>query len=99
MNTETAEIILKTAALIVLPLLAWVASSVFKNIKINEFGEDNKAKRHVLMKLIANLFIYLCLCLIVIAGIFKIFNEQVILLLFVSGLTGLGVKLVTDLKD
>ena len=99
MEPLTWDIILKIAGLVVIIFLALIASSGIRHIKIDHFGSDNDSKRKVLMKLIANLYIFLSLCLILITGIFKMFNEQVILLLFVSGLAGLGVKLIIDLKD
>ena len=51
------------------------------------------------MKLVANIFIFLCLGLILVAGLFKIFNDQVVLLLFISGLGAIGIKIVFDLKN
>lgn len=93
------ETVLKIAGMIALIAFAIIAGNTLKNVKLGEFGSDNESKKKVAMKLVANIFIFLCLGLILVAGFFKIFNEQVILLLFVSGLGALGVKLVFDLKQ
>ena len=92
------ETILKIAGMIALISFAIIAGNTLKNVKLAEFGSDNESKRKVAMKLVANIFIFLCLGLILIAGFFKLFNDQVVLLLFISGLGALGIKLVFDLK-
>ncbi|MBI1770012.1 MAG: hypothetical protein HYR67_16725 [Bacteroidetes bacterium] len=93
-----ADFTLKVGGMITLIILAFIAGNTLKNVKLNEFGDDKPSKMKVAMKLVANIFIFLCLELILIAGIFRLFNDQVVLLLFVSGLAALGVKLVSDLK-
>lgn len=93
------EIILKIAGLLTIIAFAFIAGSTLRKVDLGAFGEDSKSKRIVAMKLVANIFIFLSLGLILIAGIFKIFNDQVTLLLFIAGLGALGIKLVFDLKN
>ena len=92
------DIILKIAGMITMIAFAIIAGSTLRKVDLGAFGSDNESKRIVAMKLVANIFIFLCLGLILIAGFFKIFNDQVTLLLFVAGLGALGIKLVFDLK-
>lgn len=98
MDTISWDIIFKIAGIVAIIFLASIASAIFRHVKLDQFGSDNDSKRKVSMKLIAYLFIFLGICLILIAGIFGLFHEQVNLLLFVSGLTALGIKIVSDLK-
>ena len=93
MEQLTSDIILKTVGMIVMIAFAIIASNTLRNIRLDHIGNDVDSKRKVAMKLVANIFIFLCLGLILIAGLFKIFNDQVILLLFVAGLAALGVNL------
>lgn len=76
-----------------------VAGNTLSKVDLGAFGTDNESKRKVAMKLVANIFIFLCLGLILVAGFFKIFNDQVTLLLFIAGLAALGIKLVSELKQ
>jgi hypothetical protein len=92
------ETILKIAGMITVIAFAFIAGSTLSKIDLGAFGSDNDSKRKVAMKLVANVFIFLSLGLILVAGFFKIFNDQVTLLLFVAGLGALGIKLVFDLK-
>ena len=91
--------ILKIAGMATLVAFAIIAGSTLRKVDLGAFGSDNDSKRKVAMKLVANIFIFLCLGLILIAGFFKIFNDQVTLLLFIAGLGALGIKLVFDLKQ
>lgn len=92
------DIILKIAGMITMIAFAVIAGSTLRKVDLGAFGSDNESKKIVAMKLVANIFIFLCLGLILIAGFFKIFNDQVTLLLFIAGLGALGIKLVFDLK-
>ena len=76
------DIISKIAGMLTVIALAVIAGNTLSKVELGAFGEDNESKRKVAMKLVANVFIFLSLSLIVITGIFKIFNEQVTLLLF-----------------
>jgi hypothetical protein len=99
MEQPNWEIILKIAGLITMIAFAFVAGNTLRKVDLGAFGSDNESKRKVAMKLVANIFIFLCLGLILIGGLFKIFNDQVTLLLFIAGLGALGIKLVFDLKQ
>ena len=78
---------------------AFVAGNTLRKVDLGAFGSDNESKKKVTKKLVANIFIFLCLGLILVGGLFKIFNDQVTLLLFIAGLGALGIKLVFDLKQ
>lgn len=78
---------------------AFVVGKTLRKVDLGAFSSDNDSKKKVAMKLVANIFIFLCLSLILIAGFFKIFNGQVTLLLFIAGLGALGLKIVFDLKQ
>lgn len=92
------EIILKIGGMIILAVFATVAGGTLKNAKIGDFGGHDTGKERYAIKLITNIFGFLILELIIVAGIFKVFNEQVILLLFVACLGIFGVKFAFDLK-
>jgi len=94
----TSDLILKITGVVGLIAISFFATSTLSKIKLDQLGDDNESKRKIAMKLVANVFIFLSITVIIFAGIFKIFHEQVILLLFVSSLAALGVKLVVDLK-
>lgn len=93
------EVILKIFGMITVIAFTIVAGNTLSKVDLGAFGSDNESKRKVAMKLVANIFIFLCLGLILVAGFFKIFNDQVTLLLFIAGLAALGIKLVSDLKQ
>lgn len=99
MEQPNWEIILKIAGLITMIAFAFVAGNTLRKVDLGAFGSDNESKKKVTMKLVANIFIFLCLGLILVGGLFKIFNDQVTLLLFIAGLGALGIKLVFDLKQ
>lgn len=98
MEQLNCDIILKIGGLITIIVLAFIAGKTLKDVNIAPFGNDNVSKSKAIMKIVGSLYIFLSLCLILVAGIFKLFHEQVVLLLFVSGLAGLGIKLIADLK-
>ena len=99
MEQINLDTILKISGLVAIIFFSVIAGNTLKNVKLGEFGSDNESKRKIAMKLVANIFIFLCLGLILVAGLFKIFNDQVVLLLFISGLGAIGIKIVFDLKN
>jgi len=99
MEQLNCDIILKIGGLITLIILAFIAGKTLKDINIAPFGIDNESKSKAIMKIVRSIFIYLCISLILVAGIFKLFQEQVVLLLFLAGLGALGINLVKELKE
>lgn len=99
MEQINLDTILKISGLVAIIFFSVIAGNTLKNVRLGDFGSDNESKRKIAMKLVANIFIFLCLGLILVAGLFKIFNDQVVLLLFISGLGAIGIKIVFDLKN
>jgi hypothetical protein len=99
MEQLNCDIILKLGGLITIIFLAFIAGKTLKDLKIEPFGTDGESKSKAMMKIVRSIFIFLCLCLTLIAGIYKLFQEQVILLLFIAGLGALGINLIKELKE
>jgi hypothetical protein len=97
MQQIDAEITLKIIGIIALISFAVIASNTLRNVKLGEFGDDNATKRKVAMRLVANIFIFLGLGLILLAGAFKLISDQLFVILFIAGLAALGIKVGTDL--
>jgi hypothetical protein len=99
MDQINLNVVLQLSGLVTIMFLSFIAVKTLKYIKIESFGNDDVSKAKAFNKIVRSIFIFLCLCLILLAGIFKLFQEQVILLLFIAGLGALGINFIKEFKE
>lgn len=110
MNSSDSLIIFKALGMICLVIVTFISFLPIKHSQIEKFGggaeqtpEVNKdiseLKRKTIFKLIVNFFIVIIITITLIANILvpDTITNQVALIIFVAGVTSLGIKISYDL--
>jgi hypothetical protein len=100
LNTNV-ELGVKAIALVVLAYALSQARRVTNDVAANagQFGDDNERKRKVVFRAIFNFYIAFATIIIVVCGLFGLFQHELFVAALIALLTGLGVKLTYDIKD
>ena len=95
------ELALKASALILLGYALSQARRVTNDVAANagQFGDDNERKRKVVFRAIFNFYIAFATIIVVICGIFALFQRELFVAALIALLTGLGIKMSYDIKD
>lgn len=88
-------------AYIILAYALWQARLVTKDIiaSIDKFGSDNKGKRIVANKAVFNFYLVLAAIIVIVTGALKLIGIELFVALLVAILTGLGIKLTTEIRE
>ncbi len=110
MNSSDWLMIFKGLGMICLVLLAYISFLPIKHSQIDKFGggpghsdevnkDINELKRKTIFKLIVNFFIVIIIAITLIANILapEAITNQVALIVFIAGVTSLGIKIGYDL--
>jgi hypothetical protein len=98
--TTTIELGVKVVALLVLAYALSQARRVTNDVVANagQFGDDNERKRKVVFRAIFNFYIAFAI-VIVVCGLFGLFQGELFVGALIALLTGLGVKMSYDIRD
>lgn len=99
--TTAIELGVKIVALLVLAYALSQARRVTNDVAANagQFGDDNERKRKVVFRAIFNFYIALAIVVVVVCGLFGLFQRELFVGVLIALLTGLGVKMSYDIKD
>ena len=99
--TTTIELGVKIVALLVLAFALSQARRVTNDVAANagQFGKDNERKRKVVFRAIFNFYIAFAIVIVVVCGLFGLFQRELFVGALIALLAGLGVKMTYDIKD
>ena len=99
MNPDQLEALLaftpKAAGLFLLAYALSQARRVTNDVTnhIGQFGDDNAGKRRVVFRAIFNFYIAFATIIIVVCGLFDLFQRELFVAALIALLTGLGIKM------